>query len=109
MKLIDLEPEWVTSATPTGYRRTDNFVEAQGILFACPFHFRKNQGLIGTHSILIYFAGRGAPAECEPLPRWTVSSGGGFADLTLSPSINLQNEHSLDEWHGWITNGEIVG
>jgi hypothetical protein len=109
MRLLDLDPEWVTNATPASYRRTDNFTEAQGILFACPFCYRKNNGLVGTHMILIYFADRGAPPECEPLPRWTVAGGTGLNDLTLVPSINLQNEGRPDEWHGWITNGEIVG
>lgn len=109
MKLADLEPEWVYDGKPRSYRTSADpadFAKAQGILFLCPRHFEKNGGPIGTHMILIWFAGRGAPDECEPLPRWTVAAGSTFNDLTLTPSIDL-TRGDPDEWHGFITNGEI--
>jgi hypothetical protein len=110
MRLVDLEPEWVYAGQePGSFRRSDDNSRPQGILFACPFCFRKNSGLIGTHSILVWFADRDVPPSNEPLPRWTVASGTTFEDLTLTPSINLQNEHCTEEWHGWITNGEAIG
>jgi hypothetical protein len=108
MRLAELEPEWVTDGWAKGFRRTDDFAEAQGIIFACPHHFQKNGGLIGTHSILIWFAERDVPADCEPKHRWKVAGGSSFDDLTLSPSINLQVGGDADEWHGFITNGEIT-
>lgn len=106
MKLAELEPEWTVATSKGGFRRTPDFAEAQGIIFACPHHFKKNDGLIGTHSILIWFAGRGAPADYTPLPRWNIAGGSSFDDLTLTPSIDLTGGEP-DEWHGFITNGEI--
>jgi hypothetical protein len=105
VRLTDLEPEWTVATGNGGFRRTDNFAEAQGIIFACPHHYQKNGGLVGTHSILIWLAGRGAPPEYTPTPRWKVASGTGFDDLTLTPSIDLTRGEP-DEWHGFITNGE---
>jgi hypothetical protein len=105
MRLLDLEPGWTVATTAGGFRRTDDFSEAQGIIFACPHHYQKNGGLIGTHSILVWFEGRGAPADYTPLPRWT-ANGTGFDDLTITPSIDLTRGEP-DEWHGFITNGEI--
>jgi hypothetical protein len=61
---------------------------------------------VGTHMILIWFANRGVPDVCEPTPRWT-ATGTGFDDLSVTPSINLAINR--EEWHGWITNGEILG
>jgi hypothetical protein len=106
MRLTELEPEWTVAGSERSFRRTGDFGEAQGIIFACPHHFRKNEGLIGTHSILIWFEGRGAPAEMTPLPRWSIAGGTSFDDLTLTPSIDLTRGEP-DEWHGFITNGEI--
>lgn len=107
MRLTELEPEWVCDATPTSYRRTESFADAQGLLFACPAHFKKNGGLVGTHMILIWFADRGAPAECWPKARWRISGGDSFENLSVSPSIDL-TRGDPDEWHGFITNGEIT-
>ena len=107
MKLIELEPEFVTNASPRSHMSMDSRVltpDAQGILFLCPYCFKRNAGPIGTHSILVFFKDRGVPAECEPLPRWNVQ-GNSFDDLTISPSIDL----GPDDWHGFVTNGEIVG
>ena len=57
---------------------------------------------------MIWFAGRGVPDECEPTPRWeVVGFQFSFDALTLHPSINLQTEQRPDEWHGWVTGGEI--
>lgn len=106
MRLADLEPEWTVATTSGGFRRTDNFAEAQGIIFACPYHYRKNGGLVGTHSILIWFAGRGVPDEYTPLPRWSIAGGDSFDNLSVTPSIDLTRGES-DEWHGFITNGQV--
>jgi hypothetical protein len=105
VKLAELEPEWTVATTKGGFRRTADFAEAQGIIFACPHCFRKNDGLVGTHSILIWFEGRGSPPDYTPLPRWK-ATGSSFDDLTLSPSIDLTRGQP-DEWHGFITNGEV--
>ena len=123
MMLIELEPEWVYDFNPAthGMRRADDahaaaqapsvehaprtltIADAQGVMFLCPVCFKKNGGPVGTESVLCWFKDRGVPADAFPGPgRWT-ASGTSFEDLTLSPSVNVSNEH----WHGFITNGEI--
>lgn len=103
MKLTDLEPEWLhDSVLHPDVLTIEN---AQGVMFACPTCFKKNGGLVGTESILCWFRGRGVPDDKFPGPgRWT-PSGTSFEDLTLTPSVNVANEH----WHGWVQNGQIVG
>lgn len=132
MKLTDLMPEWVTATSNKAFRTfADNHshvtyyhhhdpahpeedydetssasadvAQAHGIWFLCPTCFRKNGGPVGTEMVLVWFAGRPVPPEYEPKARWQVS-GTSFDDLTLNPSINVDNEH----WHGFIRNGEVT-
>jgi len=128
MRLIDLEPEWVYdfNVASRGFRRADDshtlllssarqnpgwpalarldVVNAQGVMFLCPVCFVKNGGPVGTESVLCYFRGRGVPDDAVPGPgRWE-AHGTGFDDLSLSPSVNVDNGH----WHGFVTNGAIV-
>jgi Family of unknown function (DUF6527) len=123
MRLVDLRPRWVFEFDPAnGSMReahdvntplldddddrdlpTVTAAQAQGVIFLCPACFAKNNGPVGTESVLCWFRGRGVPDNAEPGPgRWAVT-GGGFRDLTLTPSVNVQNGH----WHGFITNGEM--
>lgn len=125
MRLIDLRPRWLYEYDhATGAMRealdvntppapdddetrglpTRTVAEVQGVSFLCPVCFKKNGGPVGTESILCWFRGRGIPDNADPGPgRWAPVSGAGFGDLTLSPSVNVQNGH----WHGFVTNGEI--
>ena len=80
-----------------------SFAQADGVIFLCPLCYAKNGGEVGTHSVLVWFAGRKVPAEVRPLPRWAVS-GTSVDDLTLSPSIDLRG----GDWHGWVRNGEAT-
>jgi hypothetical protein len=110
VRLTELEPEWVAEFNPAtrGHRRDESLTiaTAQGIIFACPKCFIRNGGLVGTHSILVWFRDRGVPDEADPGPgRWTVS-GTGFDDLTLDPSIDM-TRNQPDEWHGWVQNGQV--
>lgn len=119
MKLLDLEPQFVTfheSANGSTQRRYERYVltlaEAQGVFFGCPTCFVKNgNSMAGTHGIVVAFRDRGVPDHLgshdrrgKPT-RWAVS-GTGYEDLTLSPSIDI-SESGAGEWHGHITNGEI--
>jgi hypothetical protein len=66
----------------------------------------KNNGPIGTHSVLCWFKGRGVPDDEFSGPgRWDVS-GTGFEDLTLIPSVHLTGEGC--GWHGHVQNGEVT-
>ncbi len=109
MRLAGLEPTFVVEATTTGFlpRTTCGLPEAQGLLFLCPLCWKRNGGPVGTHSILVWFADRNVPAECEPKPRWT-ATGTGLHDLTLAPSIDL-SKGEAGCWHGFVQNGGIVG
>jgi hypothetical protein len=107
MRFADLEPEWVNDAKPGGGHRRDDALDvasAQGVMFLCPLCFQKNNGPAGTHSILVWFRGRGVPDEASPGPgRWEVS-GRDFDDLTVHPSINLEGGSGC-HWHGWLQHG----
>jgi|SRR6478736_8270395 len=106
--LSELDAVFVTH-TPTGFYCDRSFGEAQGILFLCPSCYRKNGNSdIGVHSVLVWFKDRGVPDTAEPLARWQLS-GTSMADVTITPSINLAtDEHSRDEWHGYVTNGHAT-
>lgn len=75
--------------------------ESQGLLFTCP--------ACRNHLLQVGFADRGLePHQASQSrnggpSRWTVAqSSTGYADLTLTPSIDSGC------WHGFITNGEAV-
>lgn len=102
MKLTDLEPSFKKTIDERTMKDVGTLAEAEGIMFLCPHCYRKNNGPVGTHSVLVWFEGRGAPVSWSPPARWKVS-GTGYGDLTISPSIL---NHGC--WHGFVTNGEIT-
>ena len=80
--------------------------EAHGIWFDCPLCFAKNGGPIGTHCVLIWFAGKPVPDRlCKnkdgQIVRWTIAGGTGLSDLVITPSNALQSESGC-KWHGFI-------
>ena len=126
MKLSELQPEWVNYSGEGRFRRyrdshsqidygsgemadppeeSEVIALADGLIFLCPTCFKKNNGVVGTESVLCWFAGKShIPADAKPGPgRWT-ATGTSFHDLTLSPSVNVNKEH----WHGFIKKGEIT-
>lgn len=117
--IIDGDPEtWRERGCPshevTGPKEytvfVDSIAEAQGIDFLCPKCFLENGGPVGTHMCEVTFEGKGVPDEqgshnASGKPsRWGVS-GTGIEDLTLWPSILLIGGCN---WHGHITNGEVL-
>jgi Family of unknown function (DUF6527) len=105
MRLMELEPEWVTHRPPNGIGHADSLESADGILFICPACWQKNGGPIGTHSVICWKPQ--VPAGIEPGPsRWPMT-GTGFEDLTLTPSIDLTVGGGCT-WHGFIQNGEVT-
>jgi len=100
MKLSDLGAAFVGEyGKDDGFMRLPNINGAQGLLFHCP-----KPGC--SHSIVIWFGNPNSapvvPQSASPLTRWAVS-GTCLDDLTLSPSISIP-----DDWHGWITNGQVL-
>lgn len=115
--LSSLDAHFVVDVPPNadspngGMRDVDGLDGAQGVRLECP--------LGHGHWIVVWFNNpRGigpAPANVTPVRRWA-ASGSSIQDLSLSPSINLDNsctpkcpqglcpEHGC-RWHGWVTNG----
>ena len=93
--------------------KADNIDEAQGVQFLCPKCFQKNNGPIGTHSVICWSRSKGVPEHAEPGPgRWRLE-GTCLADLTLgiddgckSCSVKLTGDGC--GWHGHVTNGEVT-
>jgi len=109
MKLDQLEPQFTKIGSPGHYDDVDSLADAHGVMFLCPKCFAKNGGPVGTHSILAWFRDRGVPTDEAPGPGRWIASGASYADLTLSPSINLENAGRVGcQWHGFVTNGEVV-
>jgi hypothetical protein len=107
MKLEELEPQFYRFGQPGFREKVATLAVAHGIRFLCPKCFAKNGGPEGTHSVMVWFRDRGVPSTESPGPGRWIASGSGYADLTLSPSINLENsDHIGCEWHGWIQNGD---
>jgi len=99
--LRDLEAVFMRVESPGHHREVDSMAEAHGVRFLCPQCHQSNGGPVGTHSIIVWFRGRGAPDDEWPAARWQ-ASGASLGDLTLSPSI-----HVVGDWHGWIRNGKV--
>lgn len=105
MKLTELKPQFLARVSDGHRRYVDTIGEAQGVMFLCPRCYRANAEA-GTHYVMVWFRGRGVPDTEVPGPgRWG-ASGGGYADLTLSPSIQLLGGGC--DWHGFVQNGETT-
>lgn len=91
-------------------RRVETVAEADSIMFLCPLCFEKNGGEVGTHSVLVSFAGREIPEGAGSVgfdgkpTRWQVS-GNTLDDLVCMPSILLKQPGC--EWHGFIGSSGI--
>lgn len=110
MTLKDLEATFIRY-TDTGYSIGFDLQNAQGILFLCPLCFVKNNGSVGTHSVVISFADRnvreneGSMNDEGKPSRWNIIGGSGLDDLQLSPSIHLKGSDC--GWHGFIGNSGV--
>ncbi len=81
------------------------FAEAHGVSFLCPGCFSRNGGPLGTHQVIVCFAGRDVPSTFLPgIARWSFS-GSGIDDLTVTPSVLVGGGCA---WHGFVQNGAIV-
>src|SRR4051812_4292320 len=62
----------------------DHLSEADGVQFLCPKCYQSNNGEVGTHVVICWFANK-VPAELRPGPgRWN-PSGTGLHNLTFVP------------------------
>jgi len=107
-KLAELEPQFIrygrNDAGAEKWIHVDTLADAQGIYFTCPV-------CADGHMVGVTFRGRGVPddlgsSDGEKPTRWAVE-GTGFADLTLSPSIDLTRRNACT-WHGWVRGGSVT-
>ncbi len=94
MRLLDLDPRWISVAHGRN---------GQGVVFFCP--------KCGNHRVVVWFANPiDGQAPAPPFPnsknnhRWQ-RQGDAFDTLTLTPSIQIVGTCS---WHGFVKNGEIT-
>lgn len=108
MKLTELEPSFLKRTGDRSHQMIDDMSQADGIMFLCPVCFVKNNGAVGTHSIICW--NPSVPVNITPGPgRWSMH-GTGYTDLTLTAtqsSIWLTGPGCGA--HFFITNGEIIG
>ncbi len=116
MRLTELDPLFVRYEERGGrvYQvPVPTLAEAHGVRFLCPKCWTENKGSVGTHGVVCWSRSRGVPDHASPSPgRWTLD-GTDMDDLTLNGdppgaarSVLLTGGCG---WHGFITNGEIVG
>jgi hypothetical protein len=91
------------------FARVAALSEAHGLRFICPKSFATHGGIVGAHSVQVYFAGSPVPGHIGTnikgeTVRWTYS-GNSLDDLSLSPSI--QEQDSICGWHGFVGNSGI--
>lgn len=98
MKLVDLNPRWY-EAVAAGNR--------VGFTFDCPCCAGASRLAVAVHL-------DGTNLDPDPdNPQqfaagehvWTISSGDGFENLSLTPSVDASGS---GHWHGYITNGTIA-
>ena len=97
---------WSPGPTLDLFSPVETLPEAHGVRFLCPKSFAKNGGPVGTHIVYVWFAGSPVPGHIGrnlkgEAVRW-VAGGTGLTDLTLSPSIQEQDDGAPPEWRcGW--------
>lgn len=108
---------WSPNPIRYGFDDVETVAEADHLMFLCPLCFAKNGGSVGTHSVMVTFAGRNVPDDAGSRgtngpTRWNVA-GTNLDDLTLTPSILLNESLPPEQgchWHGFVgSNGVPPG
>jgi len=114
VKFVDLEPSWVCWKSEDGrvfLPKAESIEKAHGVMFLCPKCFERNNGPIGTHSLICWSSSAGAPEEATPGPgRWKMD-GTSFDDLSLNAEPGKSRSVSITggcAWHGYVTNGIVT-
>ncbi|RJP17199.1 MAG: hypothetical protein C4529_14990 [Deltaproteobacteria bacterium] len=107
MKLLDLEPRFLTRIDDNNFREHDDIAQSDGVMFLCPKCLsRSERGKVGVHWCICW--GPSVPQTTQPTPgRWGLV-GTGYQDLSLiagSSSVLLQGGCHA---HFFIRDGEIV-
>jgi len=106
MRLVDLEPRFLKIVDERTFR-SDGTIQDDGLCLLCPTCFEKNDGNVGTHSIICWRPH--VPQTYYPIPgRWEMQ-GTGFDDLTLAGATSssvLITEGCMA--HFFIRSGAII-
>ena len=108
MKLRELEGQFLrTDEKGSSWTHVDTLSEAQGVMFLCPKCFAENNGPVGTHMVVCWFADLGVGDNVNPKPgRWK-PSGTALDDLTFvgpgAASVALTGGCG---WHGFVKYGD---
>jgi len=109
MRLTDLSPRWFAVGDSSGIA---------GISFLCPHCKQERLGIRIDHSaphVIAVDADHSITHFPSETQVWQISGDaltfdgmehGGFESVTLTPSVDAS---ASGHWHGFITNGEIVG
>lgn len=105
MRLVDLDPRWLMD----GKRRV-------GFTFRCPTKPNARQSCFEkppkvSKQVELFEAAHGDEMvqPCNPSAHWAIKGGMAMAKFeTLSVAPSLDGSRA-GLWHGFITNGEIVG
>lgn len=115
MKLKTLEATFLKYTPEEGrdiFAMVDTLAEADGIKFLCPKCLSQNNGTVGTHMVICWFAGK-VPDSLHPNPgRWT-PQGTCIEDITFVPgnppkSVSVLLIGKGCGWHGFVKNGEAT-
>lgn len=106
--LHELEAEFLR-ISPEGMTIVDSLDKAQGLMFLCPRCFETNDGKVGTHTVVCWFADRGVPDDKNPKPGRWMPSGTGINDLTfVGPAAASVLLTTGCQWHGFIRDGKAT-
>ncbi len=109
-RLIELDPQWTISSS---FIATDGSVQdyhgrkGMGVTFRCPIHDDCYWFWIPFENP-IDGGPKGTKGQGKNKNKFWQRTGETFETLTLVPSIKFPEE-GPEHWHGYITNGEVVG
>jgi len=107
--LKQLEAAFLTCSDPNEleFKPAADVASAHGVVFLCPKCFAKNNGPVGTHSILCWFAGRVSDKVTPGPGRWN-PQGTSLDDLTfVGPGAFSVLLTSGCGFHGFVENGSV--
>lgn len=110
MRILELDPRFLTVEKPGHLRNVDTLDLAHGVRFLCPKCFAANQGPIGTHAIICWFRGKVSDSEVPGPGRWD-ALGTGLSDLTLTRLDGGKTSILLTSgccWHGYVHDGQAI-
>lgn len=105
LTLLQLEAKFIKRDDSRRRHIVDSINVADGIQFLCPVCFLKNNGPIGTHSVICWSPT--VPQDTSPTPGWWSMLGTSLENLTLVASSSSVKLESKCNAHFFVRNGAI--